>query len=91
MRYQHCCSGTRLSRLQTSKFPRLLIIFQLLNTFGRRFVDRVRRFCTGSDRKRAKYSARLLCYMKDKEDLRTEVVEVSTPFHRVKVPTMTGG
>ena len=44
----------------------------------------------GSDRKRAKYSARLLCYMKDKEDLRTEVVEVGTPFPRIKVSRTDG-
>lgn len=58
--------------------------------FGRRFADRVQRFCVGSDRKRAKYSARLLCYMKDKEDLRAEVVEVGIPFRRIKVLALTG-
>ncbi|KAF9652585.1 ARM repeat-containing protein [Thelephora ganbajun] len=46
-----------------------------LTPTDKRFVDRIRRFCLGSDRKRTKYSARLLCYMKDKEDLREEVVE----------------
>lgn len=30
----------------------------------------------GSDHKQAKYSSRLLCYMKEKGDLRAEVVEV---------------
>lgn len=80
MHYRHCYSGTRPLLPQTSEFPRLPYLFQLLITFGRRFADRVRRFCIGSDRKRAKYSARLLCYMKGREDLRAEVVEVGAPF-----------
>lgn len=56
----------------------------------RRFEERIRRFCVGSDRKRAKYSARLLCHIKDKEVLRAEVVEVSSPSRRVTVPALTG-
>lgn len=54
----------------------------------RRFADRIRRFCLGSDPRRAKYSARLLCYIKDKEELPAEVVEVSS-FHRVRLPALT--
>jgi hypothetical protein len=57
---------------------------------ARRFADRIRRFCLGSNRKRAKYSARLLCYIKDKEELRAEVVEVSSPFYLIKVPALIG-
>ena len=34
----------------------------------------------GLDSKQAKYSSRLLCYMKEKEDLRAEVVEVGLLF-----------
>jgi sister-chromatid-cohesion protein PDS5 len=67
----------------------LLYISRLLLTSPSRFVDRVRRFCLGSDRKRAKYSARLLCHTKDKEELRAEVVEVGPPFRYVEVYTLT--
>ena len=55
-------------------------VTQSLSRFPRRFSDRIRRFCMGSDRKRAKYSSRLLCYMKEKEHLRAEVVEVGLLF-----------
>jgi len=80
MHYRHCCGGTRPSHPQTSKFMYFPCMVQSLITFPRRFVDRIRRFCMGSGCARAKYSSRLLCYMKEKEDLRAEVVEVGLPF-----------
>ena len=65
----------------TDKSVDHILLFLSLTLFHRRFVDRITRFVLESGHRRSKFSARLLCCSKNRDELCTEAVDVCNFDH----------